>query len=47
MLFFFVSDHGGQKFYGEDNIINHGGNSVGNEAGFFLGVENWRKIMKN
>ena len=33
--FFYASDHGGQNFYGEDNIINHGDNSEGNEAGLF------------
>lgn len=33
--FFFASDHGGQNFYGEDNIMNHGYNSKGNEAIFF------------
>ena len=49
--FFFVSDHGGQKFYGEDNIINHGSNSVGNEAGFFAWsrelAENYEKLKLN
>ena len=33
--FFYATDHGGQEFFGEDNIINHGGNEDGNEAGFF------------
>ena len=46
--FFFVSDHGGQKFYGEDNIINHGNNTVGNEAAFFAWSrelsENYEKL---
>ena len=46
--FFFVSDHGGQKFYGEDNIINHGNNTAGNEAGFFAWsremAENYEKL---
>ena len=39
--FFYASDHGGQKFYGEDNIVNHGDNSEGNEAGLF----GWTKDM--
>ena len=33
--FFYASDHGGQNFYGEDNVMNHGYNSLGNEAVFF------------
>ena len=33
--FFYASDHGGQSFYGEDNIVNHGNNIKGNEAAFF------------
>ena len=33
--FFYATDHGGQEFFGEDNIINHGGNEAGNEATFF------------
>ena len=33
--FFYATDHGGQDFFGEDNIINHGGNEDGNEATFF------------
>ena len=33
--FFYATDHGGQEFFGEDNIINHGGNEDGNEAAFF------------
>ena len=33
--FFYATDHGGQEFFGEDNIINHGGNEDGNEATFF------------
>ena len=33
--FFYATDHGGQDFFGEDNIINHGGNENGNEATFF------------
>ena len=32
---FYATDHGGQEFFGEDNIINHGGNEDGNEATFF------------
>jgi len=32
---FYSTDHGGQEFFGEDNIINHGGNEDGNEAVFF------------
>ena len=39
--FFYASDHGGQKFYGEDNIVNHGDNSEGNEAALF----GWTKDM--
>ena len=30
------SDHGGQKFYGEDDINNHGLNTDGNEAIIFI-----------
>ena len=46
--FFYASDHGGQNFYGEDNIMNHGYNTLGNEAGF-LGwtkelAENYEKL---
>ena len=33
--FFYATDHGGQEFFGEDNIVNHGGNEDGNEATFF------------
>jgi len=32
---FYATDHGSQEFFGEDNIINHGGNEDGNEAVFF------------
>ena len=31
-----TSDHGGQEFYGEDVLINHGGDIPGNEAIFFV-----------
>ena len=31
-----VSDHGGQLYYGEDTLCNHGCNSLGNEAVFFF-----------
>ena len=31
-----VSDHGGQEFYGEDALCNHGCNRLGNEAIIFL-----------
>jgi hypothetical protein len=30
------SDHGGQKFFGEDSLINHGEDVPGNEAIFFV-----------
>ena len=31
-----VSDHGGQLYFGEDTLCNHGCNSIGNEATFFI-----------
>ena len=31
-----VSDHGGQTYYGEDTLCNHGCNHLGNEAVFFV-----------
>ena len=31
-----VSDHGGQLYFGEDALCNHGCNSLGNEAIFFI-----------
>ena len=31
-----ISDHGGQAYYGEDTICNHGCNNPGNEAVFLL-----------
>ena len=31
-----ASDHGGQFYYGEDTLCNHGCNSLGNEAVFFI-----------
>lgn len=31
-----ASDHGGQFYYGEDTLCNHGCNSLGNEAVFFV-----------
>ena len=39
--FFYATDHGGQEFYGEDNIINHGGNEDGNEATFFAYIKDF------
>ena len=30
------SDHGGQEFYGEDSLRNHGEDFPGNEAIFFI-----------
>jgi len=32
----FASDHGGQLYYGEDTLCNHGCNSLGNEGVFFV-----------
>ena len=31
-----ASDHGGQTYYGEDTLCNHGCNHLGNEAVFFV-----------
>ena len=31
-----ASDHGGQIYYGEDTLCNHGCNSLGNEGVFFI-----------
>jgi hypothetical protein len=31
-----ASDHGGQLYFGEDTLCNHGCNSIGNEAVFFV-----------
>ena len=49
--FFYATDHGGQDFFGEDNIINHGGNQEGNEAGFFTYsrkfVDEYQKLKLN
>ena len=45
--FFYATDHGGQDFFGEDNIINHGGNQEGNEAGFFTYSRKFVENIKN
>ena len=46
-----LSDHGGQLYFGEDTICNHGCNSPGNEAIFFLYSkelgENYEKYKTN
>ena len=31
-----ISDHGGQTYYGEDTLCNHGCNQLGNEGVFFV-----------
>ena len=47
----FVSDHGGQLYYGEDTLCNHGCNSLGNEGVFFIYTkelgENYEKYKTN
>ena len=46
-----ASDHGGQLYYGEDTICNHGCNSEGNEGIFFVYskelAENYEKYKTN
>ena len=38
-----TSDHGGQEFYGEDSLKNHGEDNPGNEAIFFI----YSKVLKD
>ena len=46
-----ASDHGGQLYYGEDALCNHGCNSLGNEAVFFVYTkdlgDNYEKYKAN
>ena len=41
-----ASDHGGQYYYGEDALCNHGCNNPGNEAVFFVYTKELREIYE-